>query len=67
MGNLIVFGIFILAAFALGFLFGFYKREERLPKVNIPTPTFAGIVEAIKQPKEEKPTKEELKANNFYN
>ena len=67
MGNLIVFGIFVLAAFALGFLFGFYKREDKLPEVNIPTPTFEGIVEAIRPPKEDKPTKEDLKSNNFYN
>lgn len=64
MGTLIIFGIFILAAVTGGFFLGHYKREGKLPDVQLPN-----IKEAIAavMAKEPELTKEELKANSFFN
>lgn len=64
---LIIFIISIFAAFYSGFYIGFYKREEKPPEIikvdkNVITKPFR----KMRIHKEPKPTKEELKANTFY-
>lgn len=62
---IIVFAVFIFAAFYSGFYIGYYKREEKPPEIakrDIMSRPFR----RIKPAKEPKPTKEELKANTFY-
>jgi hypothetical protein len=67
--TLIIFGIFMIAAFYGGFFFGYLKREGKPPES---IPIISDVVNAIDKAmegtkKQEKPSKEELKANNFFN
>lgn len=53
----------MLAALWSGFFIGFYKKENKMPEITLPKmPEF---IEKIKPVKEL--SKEEKKANNFFN
>jgi len=62
---LIIFAIFIFAAFYSGFYIGYFKREEKPPEI-IKKDIMSKPFRRIKPEKETRPTKEELKANTFY-
>lgn len=63
--ELIVFALFIFAAFYSGFYIGYYKREEKPPEII--KPNFVSRRAKLSRAKKEpEPTKEELKANSFY-
>lgn len=66
MSTLIIFGIFITAAFYSGFYFGYYRREGKPPES---IPIISDVAKAIDKAttKYEKPSEEELKANSFFN
>jgi hypothetical protein len=68
MSTLIIFGIFMTAAFYGGFFFGYLKREGKPPEsMPIISDVLDAVGKAATKEKQEKPSKEELRANNFFN
>lgn len=65
MSTLIIFGIFIVVAFYSGYYFGYQKREGKPPELPVVTSVADVLDKAKKKP--EKPSREELKANDFFN
>lgn len=66
--TLIVFGLFIIAAFYSGFYFGYTKREGKPPESMPIVSDVANFVEkVVTKENQEKPSREELKANSFFN
>lgn len=64
--TLIAFGVFIIAAFYSGFYFGYTKREGRPPDKMPIVSEFSSFVETVKPKPFKKPTREEVRANNFF-
>ena len=80
--TLIIFGIFILAAFAGGFFLGYYKREGKIPDPpeHLLQPFTQPIIRPLKEiinavkARQERPPKlsraeewEQERANEFFN
>ena len=56
MSTLIVFGIFVLAAFYSGFYCGYLKREEKPPELQMPLPpAVKAMVAAARKTEKEEP------------
>lgn len=64
--TLIIFGVFITAAFYSGFYFGYTKREGKPPE-SMPIVSTVNKVVGRMTEKRDKPSREELKANSFFN
>ena len=67
MSTLIIFGIFLTVAFYSGYFFGYQKREGKPPEMPIISSVTDIVDKAMEPKKPEKPSKEELKANSFFN
>jgi hypothetical protein len=66
--TLIIFGVFIIAAFYSGFYFGYTKREGKPPEAMPIVSDVKEVLDKAMEPKKpDKPTKEEQKANSFFN